>query len=236
MQQMKCQLQILQSRCTFLQNKDVFRSYSAKVYINCKKQEFRRTVMENTNGIITFPSVYMHTSPDIYSEVSDEIIYGTTVRKIAKSGEWYRCETDYGYSGYLNSRYISTEENTNGASPFVVIAPFADLYTDSVYRYRPVVSLPKGSIIYSRHSHYRNDRFFQVIHRGHKCFIPSHAVKPLERREQVDASEAGIIRKKICDDALMYLGSPYRWGGKTPSGIDCSGLCFMSYFLNGLPL
>ena len=33
--------------------------------------------------------------------------------------------------------------------------------------------------------------------------------------------------------AKKYLNTQYRWGGKTPLGIDCSGLCFMAYYLNG---
>ena len=31
----------------------------------------------------------------------------------------------------------------------------------------------------------------------------------------------------------MYLNSPYLWGGKTPFGIDCSGMVQMVYRLNG---
>ncbi|MDX6486964.1 MAG: gamma-D-glutamyl-L-lysine dipeptidyl-peptidase [Gaiellaceae bacterium] len=34
-------------------------------------------------------------------------------------------------------------------------------------------------------------------------------------------------------EARAYLGSPYRWGGMTAEGIDCSGLVHMSYRATG---
>ena len=40
-------------------------------------------------------------------------------------------------------------------------------------------------------------------------------------------------KDNIVEDALMYLNAPYLWGGKTPFGIDCSGLTQMVYKIHG---
>ena len=42
------------------------------------------------------------------------------------------------------------------------------------------------------------------------------------------------LRDNIVKTALSYMGTQYRWGGKSPLGIDCSGLAFMSYMENGI--
>ena len=36
--------------------------------------------------------------------------------------------------------------------------------------------------------------------------------------------------------ALGYQDTTYRWGGMSPQGIDCSGLCSMAYLLNGIKI
>ena len=41
------------------------------------------------------------------------------------------------------------------------------------------------------------------------------------------------IKTKLIDTAILYLNTPYLWGGKTPFGIDCSGFVQMVYKLNG---
>ena len=33
---------------------------------------------------------------------------------------------------------------------------------------------------------------------------------------------------------MLYRGTHYRWGGKSPLGIDCSGLVSMAYLLCGI--
>lgn len=192
--------------------------------------------MDNKEYFINNPSVYMHTAPDITSEVSDELLYGTKLKKIAMYGDYYRCETSYGYSGYVHEKYLYEDELPAGAKQYIVTASHCDLLTEAVYRYRPVITLPRGSIIHSRHCLSRADRFFSVIHKKHKCYIPASAVRLYTPTDGAVPEKSRDIRRKICDDALYYLGTPYRWGGKSMQGIDCSGLCFMTYFLNGIPL
>ena len=43
-------------------------------------------------------------------------------------------------------------------------------------------------------------------------------------------------RNSIVNTALLFLNSPYLWGGKTPFGIDCSGFTYMVYKINGYKL
>lgn len=46
--------------------------------------------------------------------------------------------------------------------------------------------------------------------------------------------EEEAARESILKTAFSYLNTQYRWGGKSPMGIDCSGLVSMAYMLNGI--
>ena len=38
------------------------------------------------------------------------------------------------------------------------------------------------------------------------------------------------------DTAMKFINSPYIWGGRIPSGIDCSGLTQLVYKIHGIPI
>jgi gamma-D-glutamyl-L-lysine dipeptidyl-peptidase len=43
-------------------------------------------------------------------------------------------------------------------------------------------------------------------------------------------------RNALVENALLYLNSPYLWGGRSPFGIDCSGFSQIVYKLSGLQI
>jgi cell wall-associated NlpC family hydrolase len=51
-----------------------------------------------------------------------------------------------------------------------------------------------------------------------------------------DAGSLGASHPEAATAAKRYLGVPYLWGGTTPSGFDCSGLCQYAYRQVGISI
>lgn len=47
---------------------------------------------------------------------------------------------------------------------------------------------------------------------------------------------SGTVADMVVDEAMRYIGAPYRWGGKTPNGFDCAGFTSFIYSKFGVKL
>lgn len=68
-------------------------------------------------------------------------------------------------------------------------------------------------------------------------FKSGHALIENEMYQFDGLTTPGFVNKeKLIEVSLMYLNAPYLWGGRSPLGIDCSGLTQMVYRLQGIKL
>ena len=182
---------------------------------------------------VSVPTAFMYLYPDKKSEVTDELLYGTSVISVDESYSGYLfCKTDYGYTGYVDVSHLSPKKHKG--EKYVVTSPFCDVYSIPEYRFSPIMTLPRGSIIEGEKKKCRDDRFMCVKSGEKEFFVPSYNIAESTALSRFYTSDKK--RSQIVKTAFSYLGTPYRWGGKSTYGIDCSGFVFMSYTLCGLPL
>ena len=49
-------------------------------------------------------------------------------------------------------------------------------------------------------------------------------------------SDSFALREGVVNDCMKFLGVPYKWGGKSPFGFDCSGLVQTAFKMNGISM
>lgn len=190
----------------------------------------------NEWAIIRNTVVPVMKDPHFQSEQADEGLFGMVVqiKGEAKDG-WLYVKTHYDYSGYIHKDHLIIDGNEalrwkEEADHFIIYA-MADVMAEPKYATYPVAFLTRGAFVQVEDK-IEKDWIQVILPYGRKGWVRKNFVKKMEKISPQNHEKR--LRENLVDAALSYLGTQYRWGGKSPMGIDCSGLCSMAYMLNGI--
>lgn len=171
-------------------------------------------------------------------EQADEMLLGwrAEILEETKPG-WFKVRADYRYEGYAPAHCLNfNKEQTNAflALPKMVVTKgYCTVMSIPKVQGALVADLPRGALVAPVAEPDENQWVKVALPDGKEGYT-KHSYLGAYYETSPFAEEE--FRNAVCETALTYMGSHYRWGGKSPLGIDCSGLAFMSYWLNGVSI
>ncbi len=189
------------------------------------------------NAIVKTTLCPLHRSPESCSELVDEALYGMIVEVVAVyGGDWVHVRTHYRYEGWAPRACLLMEDQaarTWQALPKRVVLHknACDVMAAPKVQSWILATLPLGGVLSPQGE--PEDGWQKVRlcdgQEGYtrSSFLAEYYKSPPEEEELA-------LRRRIVANAWRYQGAHYRWGGKSPMGIDCSGLVSMAYLLSGI--
>ncbi len=183
----------------------------------------------------TIASLMKETTRD--SVLIDEDLYGMKVEIIAEPVKgWYQIKTHYRYIGYvhysellIDNEMVTTWEK---ADKKVVLQSYVDVLSMPKVQGHHMISLTRGAVI-SILGEANEDGWVKVgLCDGRIGYMKEKFLGEFITSWCLENEKK--LRKNIVQSALTYMGTQYRWGGRSSLGIDCSGLSSMAYMLNGV--
>jgi hypothetical protein len=146
------------------------------------------------------------------SEMVTQLLYGDNFKVLEQHKSWIRILIAFdNYEGWIDSKqYIEIS---------------AEAY-HSLEAEPPKLSSDIMEFVYNE-----NDELITI-----PLGVNLNALPFLKHKYDGNFQQGRKTKNNLVITALLYLNSPYLWGGKTPFGIDCSGFTQMVYKLNGFKL
>ena len=89
---------------------------------------------------------------------------------------------------------------------------------------------------------YKEDNTKMVLEAGCEVFNPDFENKSFIIGKNIFKTSSEFSNnyiynnKSLSDTAMQFINSPYIWGGRIPSGIDCSGFTQLVYKIHGIAI
>lgn len=169
-------------------------------------------------GVCALSSIPVRSEPTSSSEMTSQLLFGEAFRVIAESSYFIRIEIDHdGHSDWIDRRqsvaiddeaYSTWKERTRSR-----VADTTAVATSHLNGRQ--IDLVRGCAL----PHWDGGRF--RLGDDEYCFD--------DNTPTVDTRAEALTADALLSHAEAYVGSPYLWGGRSPFGIDCSGLVQVIY-------
>jgi len=160
--------------------------------------------------------VPLRSMPAHKSEMMSQILFGEKFSIVDKSGSWIKIETLFDkYAGWIDTDHQQhTVDDEN---------------------------LP-GKVLNRSLQCYKDDKTKIILEAGCEVYNPDFEKKIFMIGKQIfkTGTEFDISfissNESLSETAMLFINSPYIWGGRIPSGIDCSGFTQLVYKIHGITI
>lgn len=179
--------------------------------------------------------------------LDDELLYGMTAEILEEvpavdgtAVRWVHILTEYRYEAYCKKEeLLATQdrldrwEQQDGLC--VVMQPYADVLSEPKVQGICLESIPRGGRLIRIGETPEHEGWIRVeLVDGRRGYTKEKFLGPYYPQRFTEDED--LFRRRLVEMAKGYLGAQYRWGGKSPLGIDCSGLTSMCYMLCGVSI
>lgn len=183
-------------------------------------------------GINLHSIVPVRKEPSHLSEMTSQLLFGELFRINEASDGWFQVRIAWdNYEGWIHEKQVTMIEEQeflrllNADTP--VVTDLVQLIANDSQK--TMFAIPLGSSLPGLEG-----QFFTV---GGENFRFEGQVSMDISVEEIETPQE---KKEFChnlvENAMMYLHAPYLWGGRSPFGIDCSGLVQVVYRLSGIKM
>ncbi len=168
-------------------------------------------------GICNLANIPLRMDASDKSEIVSQVLFGEHFEIIEQQKQWSKVKLHFdAYQGWIDSKQFQVI----GESEYNQLSKDAIILNSDLVEYITT-----------------SNNFLMPIPLGASLSFLNHPEINIQNYNFEGMKISGLKPKAtIIETAFMYLNAPYLWGGKTPFGIDCSGLTQMVYKLNGYHL
>ena len=160
--------------------------------------------------INNYPIVNIYEKESLKSKLSSQLIYGERFQVLNKKKGWLKIKTSYDkYTGFVKRRkFVKNIKITHKISSL-----FARIYSKPKNKFILSTKLPFCSLITVTEE---KNEFYKF----ENYWIKKKDVVPISYKQQT------------FKNIIIFKDIPYKWGGKTYKGIDCSALVQIFFKFN----